>query len=262
MGLIPIILLIVLIIGLCLLLYMLREAFLNDVVRHEFLFQDFPETFGRMTIFFISDIHKRTISDKVIQTAIGKADFVVVGGDLTERDVPLQKVKANLRKLRQIGPVYFVWGNNDYEANLHQLHTVFQETDINVLDNSAVSLHSNQGEKIFLLGVDDVTLGRDRLELALDRTETNHFKILVSHSPDIIKKVGPKQNIRLILSGHTHGGQIRLFGFSPGEKGGIKRVQQTVLFISNGYGTTAIPLRLGAPAQCHLITVRNGTDTP
>jgi uncharacterized protein len=255
--------LLVLLIGVSLLLYMLREAFLNKVVELDMFFSDFPDSFKKVSIFFISDIHRRSISDKVIQKVKGKADMVIIGGDLTEKGVPFDRVTENLKKLKKVGPVYFVWGNNDYEVDFHELDAILLDNGVKVLDNTSVTFESSRGEKLCLLGVDDLNQKRDRLDLALLDAEINSFKILVSHYPRITEKILPEHNIRLVLSGHTHGGQIHIFGYSPYEKGKIKKLKNTTLLISNGYGTTAIPLRLGAPAECHLITLKhNQTDHP
>ncbi|WP_066060907.1 metallophosphoesterase [Neobacillus soli] len=245
--------------GILLLLYMLREAFLNNVVEHEMSFPDFPASFGKLTIFFISDIHKRNISDTIINQVKGKADIVIIGGDLTEKGVPFEKVKANLLKLKQIGPVYFVWGNNDYEVDYHKLDAILLDLGIKVLANTAVTFESMEGDKVCLLGVDSLHEDRDRLDLALLDAEKQSFKILVSHYPSITGKILSQHEIRLVLSGHTHGGQIHILGYSPHERGKIKKLENTVLLISNGYGTTALPLRLGAPAESHLITLRKGS---
>lgn len=239
---------------------MVREAFLNKVVEQELVFSDFPASFGKVTIFFISDIHKRTISDLIIDKVKGKADLVIIGGDLTEKGVPFEKVKTNLVKLKQVGPVYFVWGNNDYEVDFRKLDAILLDLGVKVLANTAVTFESPLGEKLCLLGVDDMSQERDRLDLALLDAEVNSFKIMASHIPAIMKKIIPEHEIRLVLSGHTHGGQIHLFGYSPYKKGGIKKLNNTILFISNGYGTTALPLRLGAPAESHLITLQRGTE--
>jgi len=247
---------IVLFLGVGLLIYMLREAFLNNVVEQELLFPDFPKSFGKVTLFFISDIHRRTISDKIINTVKGNAEIVIIGGDLTEKGVPLKRVKENLAKLKQIGPVYFVWGNNDYEINYHELDAILLDFGVKVLDNTAVAFESEEGEKLCLLGVDDFNQQRDRLDLALSDAEEKCFKILASHYPAITEKIRPEHEIRLVLSGHTHGGQIHIFGYSPYERGKVAKLKNTTLLISNGYGTTTIPLRLGAPAECHLITLR------
>ena len=244
--------------GGCLLLTkMLWEAFLNRVVRHELAYPDFPSSFGGISIFFISDIHRRTISDKIIAEVNGKADFVVIGGDLTETGVPIKRVKTNLEKLKSIGPVYFVWGNNDYEVDYHELDAVLLESGVKILDNTAVIFESEQGEKISLLGVDDLNQQRDRIDFALIDAEKDSFKILACHYPNIVEKILPEYGIKLVLSGHTHGGQIHLLGYSPYKRGSIKRLKNATLLISNGYGTTGVPLRLGAPAECHLVTIRN-----
>ena len=67
-----------------LIIYMYREAHADKIVSHQLKFMELPESFGKVTIFFISDIHKRVISESIIENAIGKADIVIIGGDLTE----------------------------------------------------------------------------------------------------------------------------------------------------------------------------------
>jgi uncharacterized protein len=254
-----IILVLLLILGIALILYMVKEAFLNHVVPHEMTFEDFPESFESVSLFFISDIHKRLISDDIINAVKEKTDIVIIGGDLTEKKVPFERVKKNLEKLKQVGPVYFVWGNNDYETDFRKLDAILLDYGIKVLDNTAAIFESNNGDKISLLGVDEVGQGRDRLDLALLDAEDKSFKILASHYPDITDKILPEHNIRLVLSGHTHGGQIHILGYSPFKKGKVEKLDNTTILISNGYGTTGVPLRLGAPAQCHLITIKKGS---
>lgn len=240
-----------------LLLYrMLWEAFLNRVLVQEITFPDFPASFGQLSVFFISDIHRRIISDKIIEKVSGKADIVIIGGDLTEKGVPMKRVQKNIEKLKSLGPVYFVWGNNDYEIDFHDLDALLLERGVKVLDNTAVTFESERGEKISLLGVDDLNQDRDRIDLALMDAEKNSFKILACHYPSIVDKILPEYEIRLVLSGHTHGGQIHLLGYSPYERGTLKKGKNTTILISNGYGTTAVPLRLGAPAECHLLILK------
>jgi uncharacterized protein len=250
----------VIIIGASLLIFMLREAFLNNVVEHDMYFSDFPRSFGKVSLFFISDIHRRTITDKLIKKVKGRTDLVIIGGDLTEKGVPFDRVKKNLAMLKQVGPVYFVWGNNDYEVDYHELDAILLDYGVKVLDNTAVTFESSEGEKFCVLGIDDLNQKRDRLDLALHDTHGSKFKILASHYPSITKKISPEYNIQLVLSGHTHGGQIHILGYSPYERGKVKKLGNTTLLISNGFGTTSLPLRLGAPSECHLITLRNSLD--
>lgn len=247
------------ILGGCLLLYrMIWEAFLNKVSRQELFFSDFPDSFGQVSIFFISDIHRRKISDKVIADVIGKTDIVIIGGDLTEKGVPMKRVKENIEKLKKLGPVYFVWGNNDYEVDYRKLDVILLESGVKILYNTSVTFESEMGEKICLLGVDDLHQNLDRIDFALIDAEKDSFKILASHYPDIVEKVANNHGIRLVLSGHTHGGQIHILGYSPYERGKLKVLKNTTLLISNGYGTTKLPLRLSAPAECHLIILKRG----
>ncbi|WP_442594595.1 metallophosphoesterase [Neobacillus sp. D3-1R] len=246
--------LITIIIGL--IIYMIKEAFTNRVIINELPFKDFPETLGEVSIFFISDIHRRAISRKIIEKVKGKADMVIIGGDLTEKGVPFDRTKENIILLKELGPVYFVWGNNDYEIDYHELDALLLSLGVKILDNTAVTFESREGEKLVLLGVDDMNEKRDRLDYAISDAGQDGFRILAAHNPRISTKIKESHNIRLTLTGHTHGGQIHILGYSPYEKGKIKRLPQTTLLISNGYGTTAIPMRLGARAETHLIILR------
>lgn len=233
------------------------QAHRNFIQYTELPFNDFPKSFGRVSIFFISDIHKRKISAKMLDSVKGKVDLVIIGGDLLEKGVPLKKVIENIKRLKEVGLVYFVWGNNDYEVDYHELDSILIGLGVKILDNTAVSFESESGDQLSLLGVDDISNKRDRLHLALQDSQKDSFKILVSHNPQIVEKISVEHEIKLVLSGHTHGGQIRLGNLGFYKKGGLFHTNVTKLFISNGYGTTMIPFRLGAPAETHVITIHN-----
>ncbi|EMA6341992.1 metallophosphoesterase [Bacillus cytotoxicus] len=235
---------------------MYREAMRDTVLEHTLTFKDFPKSFQKVRIFFISDIHRRGVSRTLIERVKGQVDLVIIGGDLAEKGVSLAQIAFNIKQLREVGPVYFVWGNNDYEIEYHELDALLLEHGVKVLDNTRVIFESNAGEKLCLLGVDDVGLERDRLDLALADCQEDGFRILISHNPAIIHKMSGEEGISLILSGHTHGGQIRLFHFKKYLKGGVYHYSNMTLFVSNGYGTTLVPLRFRAPAQTHIITLK------
>ncbi|RFU65566.1 metallophosphoesterase [Peribacillus glennii] len=236
--------------------FMVKTAYLDKVVENDLAFEEFPATFGTLSIFFISDIHRRVISDEIINRVNGRTDIVIIGGDLKEGGVPLTRVEKNLAKLKKVGPVYFVWGNNDYEGDYHMLDATLLRHGVKILDNGLVTFESEQGEKIELLGIDDIAMERDRLDLALADSERQAFKILVSHNPLVMQQIKKENKISLVLSGHTHGGQIRFMGIGPYKLGGMRKQGGTVILTSNGYGTTSLPLRLGAEPETHLLHLK------
>ncbi|XXM74146.1 metallophosphoesterase [Lysinibacillus sphaericus] len=240
--------------GVILLLFMYYEAHRNEVKTHLFTFRDFPGD-TEMTIFFISDIHKRTLDPDLIDQVRGKADIAVIGGDLTEKAVPFSRVEENLDKLASIGSVYFIWGNNDYEVNFDELRKLFKKKGVKEIVNDSLTFTTGGGV-VNLIGVDDASTQRALLPEALVKTDPSGFNILLSHDPRLVKQVKKEDAINLMLSGHTHGGQIRILGWGLYKKGRIEELPQTTLLVSNGYGTTALPLRLGAPAEAHLITIK------
>ncbi|GLB58022.1 metallophosphoesterase [Cytobacillus sp. NCCP-133] len=245
--------------GAGLLIYMYMEAFADRVLYKELSFSEFPDSFGEVKLFFISDIHRRLISEKMIdEVKEKKPDMVIIGGDLLEKGVSFEKVKKNVLLLMKAAPVYFVWGNNDYEVDYHELDALLVECGVKILDNTALSFESPVGDKFVLMGTDDLSKDRDRLDLALSDAGLSGFRVLVSHDPRIVNEIEKEHNIHLVLSGHTHGGQIHILGYSPYEKGRVKVLPQTTILISNGYGTTGVPLRLGAKAETHFITIKFG----
>ncbi|MBS4176541.1 metallophosphoesterase [Lederbergia citrea] len=237
--------------------YMLNNAFQDNVKEETLEFYIFPNNIREFTIFFISDIHRRKINSSIIDQVKGKADAVIIGGDLTEKGVPYSRVSKNLKMLKDVAPVFFVWGNNDYEVNNNQLSRTLKNCQVIELKNEVYYIEKNE-QKLAFIGVDDLTQELPPLEDILKQEGRNVFRILISHNPDIIHMLPEEHGISLILSGHTHGGQIRVFGFGPYRKGGIRNIKGLTLLVSNGYGTTALPLRLGADAETHLITIKNG----
>ncbi|MBA9027232.1 MULTISPECIES: metallophosphoesterase [Bacillaceae] len=243
-----------------LVLYMWRMAFLNRILVQTLNFEAF-ESSDPISLFFISDIHRRKISPKLIDFVRNKADFVIIGGDLREGGVPIERVAANIEKLKEIGPVYFVWGNNDYEQNEQELLNKLEEQNVIILNNKSMRINVSENQKITLLGIEDIGEKKARYDLALRDADEHDFRILISHNPLIAKEVKSEHNIQLVLSGHTHGGQIRFFGIGPYELGGLSKAGKSLFLTSNGYGTSTLPLRLGAKPETHLLTLNgNGSE--
>ncbi|MFC0188429.1 metallophosphoesterase [Fictibacillus aquaticus] len=236
-----------------LLAWMLFEAHSTRVINGNCEIKDLPEAFSGKKIFFISDIHRRKIS-RALDHALKQADWIVIGGDLLERGVPRERIEENLRYLKRYGPLFFVYGNNDYDMPKNDLLKLLEQEDAEVLDNSSVKIQEGDSE-LFFAGIDDCAAGTPDSRKALKEAEG--CTVLIVHNPDYAYQLKEEQisGLSLILSGHTHGGQIRLGPFGIRQKGGWYSLKGVPLLISNGYGATHIPLRLCAPAQTHLITL-------
>lgn len=242
----------------CFLMYMIREAFRNEVETTFLVYPDLPKVLDGKGIFFISDIHRRRVSPAIIGKVKGKADFVIIGGDLTEKGVPEHRIRKNIEDLKQIGPVYFVWGNNDIEAGKGRITRLLEDGGVEILENRSVYL-PDSGRGGALVGIGDTGYGLDDVELAFSGLDPSVFTIVVCHNPDIFGNLPANRRLDLFLSGHTHGGQIRLFGLGIYPPGGWKKEGKTHILHSNGYGTTLLPLRFGARAKTHFIVFKRGS---
>ncbi|MDR4936471.1 metallophosphoesterase [Rossellomorea marisflavi] len=245
---------ILLIVGVALIVYMVKEAFADRVRELTFRFPSYPVDAPSLKIFFLSDIHKRRISENIIHAVEDKADVVVIVGDLTEGGVPLSRVEENLDALSSIGPIFFVWGNNDYEVDPDRLKALFQKKGVREIVNDTAEYGA-----VTFIGVDDGTLERADLPHAMRGTDPDTCQILLSHDPSVSADLTASDGVDLMLSGHTHGGQIRLFGWGLYPKSGVDRLQAVTRVTSAGYGTSLLPLRLGAKAETHIITIGHGS---
>lgn len=260
-----------------LMLYMIRHSYNYQLDRQEIVMRRLPSAFDGTKLLFISDIHRRTIPDAIIQQCRneGRVDLVLIGGDLREKRVPLERCSDNIRKLTSIAPVYMVYGNHDYDEDIRPLEVLLQEERVRVLVNEAVVMEQRDGSRIRLVGVDDPRTGRAQLEQALSEHEPDEelFTLLLAHDPIILRKFKPDTAVDLVLTGHTHGGQIVLPLYGPLLKtvsvksfcNGwyIDSNERTTgaasprLFVSCGFGTSKIPMRLKVPAELHLFTLRS-----
>ena len=230
-------------------LYMWRNAFRNRVMYNEM------EAFGQpeeVRFFFLSDSHARLIHPSIIRRAKGQVDFVIIGGDFADQRTSLARVEQNLQRLSELGPIYFIWGNNDRELGEQTLHQLFARYNVRILMNDAVALPYEN--KLWLSAIDD-TSSKYNIVDALAPCPQDAQIIFVSHNPNIFNRVLPHRKPLLMIGGHLHGGQLRLGRFGMQPHGAFKEENGVQTLVSNGYGTTLVPLRLGAYPETHIVKI-------
>lgn len=235
----------------CVLMYMLALAHRNSIITH-----DVTATISEdYKLYFISDVHNRKINQHML-LRVGQVNAVIIGGDFCDKRTSFERLEENLRRLSTCGKLYYVWGNNDRELNEVKLRAMFKQYDVTLLENSAVPLT----KEIWLSAIEDTSSRKYSFEAALQHVPKEAYCIFVSHNPAVFPRVLAAHTVNFLLAGHWHGGQIRLGPLGVRPKGAYTYEQGVPTLISNGYGTTLLPLRLGAPPQTHIITLHATKD--
>lgn len=167
--------------------------------------------------------------------------------------------------------VFGVLGNHDVTNDklISQIAARMQKRGVQLLNNDTV-FPPELGRKVAVCGTDECYFGRPDLDGLQQESADTAFRILLTHSPDVLPEhldaLSPGENtfFHLCLCGHTHGGQVALFGravhssslYGNRYNAGIYREHGAVIAVSNGVGTSMLPVRLGARPQYDVITLR------
>lgn len=213
-----------------------------------------------VTIVHISDLHGRThFLNGALHRLVNvhQPDLVMVTGDLTQHSGQLTRVLDELGRIRASDGMYFVPGNYEreegrvgkmaYSAKAYHAHKQSWKKVMTVLENEGCVLDIGDC-RMLIYGFDNSIYGNERW--LWNETQQTDLTIFMAHSPNIvsfIRKQGLKAD--LLLTGHTHGGQVRLFDRTVGAYKhfhvGTKKDQAVGIFgISRGLGTSRIPIRI------------------
>jgi predicted MPP superfamily phosphohydrolase len=217
------------------------------------------ETHDAIQIVQLSDLHIQEIGKRELtvfdQVKLLTPDLLVLSGDVIDRADRLPELHTFLAALDRI-PAVAVLGNWEYWSgvDLRALHEEYQHHGVRLLVNEVTTYKVRQ-RYIDVIGVDDFTAGNPDYDLLAQSIE-DHTGILVTHSPEYFDKASNYQNsnhLDLCLAGHTHGGQVTLFGWPiwmpPGSgsyASGLYETSTCELYISKGIGTSILPIRFGA----------------
>lgn len=248
-----------------LVVYMWREAQLHRVVEDEVEVNGLPLSFDGSVILYVSDLHKRQLKQEDLMPLLGQVDWVLIGGDVAEKGMLWSIVRRNMQLLTAIAPTFAVYGNHDKLAGTTQLARIFQETGVRLLQDQVVSLQKSDSS-IKLAGAD---YRSHELSNHLTEKDRNECLIVLIHDPLQAKHVHDYAD--LILSGHTHGGQLVFPFLGPlflnkayrNVSNGwytLKKMNgdpNGKMLVSRGYGTNHLPLRLCCSAEMHKITLKS-----
>lgn len=240
-----------------------------------------------LTIAVVADIHAgEPVMPAERVRAIVRAtnalvpDLIVVLGDygggrkVVTRAVPLGEWSEALGALKAPLGVYTILGNHDWWSNPKGIRAGLERVGLPVLENDAVRLR--KGAKAFwLMGLGDLLAiplgnrrfrGVDDLPGTLAKLRDDAPAILLVHEPDIFPAV--PERVALTLAGHTHGGQVRILGYSPvvpsryGNRFAYGHVVEDGrhLIVSGGLGVSTLPVRFGVPPE--IVLVRLGASGP
>lgn len=232
-----------------------RNAENIQVRRHDVRWPDLPLAFDGFTILHLSDLHV-DINEGAMARLIEllptiSYDICVMTGDYRAKTFgPFEPVLEGLTRIRAHlgGPIYGVLGNHDTIRMVPEL----EEMGIRMLLNESDVLVRG-GERIHLVGIDDAHYYRvDNIEKAASQVPAAGFSILLSHTPEIYRQAA-HAGFKLLLSGHTHGGQICLPGAIPitldsvlprRMGAGPWKYHEMVGYTSVGVGSCIVPVRL------------------
>ncbi|WP_028562938.1 metallophosphoesterase [Paenibacillus pinihumi] len=228
-----------------------------------------PKGAENYTIVQLSDLHSKSFGNGqqrlVSKVQTQHPNLIVITGDLVDSKRYDEETSLTLMKeLTQLAPVYFVTGNHEWwSGRYEELEKKLELLGVHVLRNRSEMIQLGEGS-FRIIGIDDPAIERmsyDEQDLVASELrsslegdeESKDFMLLLSHRPELFP-VYEKYGMDLVLSGHAHGGQVRLpfigglvapnQGFLPKYDAGQYTGEGTTMIVSRGLGNSIIPQRL------------------
>jgi len=233
-------------------------------------------------ILLISDLHSTVYGNDqevlINKISVLRPDLIILSGDLFDSSSPMTGAISLLKGISGIAPIYYVTGNHEYWGNnVRAAREILLSFGVIILSDTYVLIEINNNELI-LAGIEDPEKKlfetpdynqEDAMENAFrELDEIPLYKILIAHRPENIE-IYKRYSFNLVLSGHTHGGQVRIppivnglytrnQGLFPKYGGGIYKPGNTTLIISRGLSLNypKSPRIFNSP-ELVLITINN-----
>lgn len=237
-----------------------------QVTKHSVTSPKLPESFDGFRVVLVSDLHNTSFG-KDNQTLLeiireSSPDIIVITGDLVDfYDPNIEMSVAFMEEAIKIAPCFYVNGNHETRMTMDYpvLREQLIQLGVTVLEDSSVNYERN-GQSICIAGLyDNVSASAEYINTIL---QDSTYDVLLSHRPDHTEAY-EQSNADLVLSGHTHGGQLRLpfIGavFAPGQglfpqyDKGMFTLGNATLIISQGLGNSSIPFRFNCRPELVII---------
>ncbi|GAB6009074.1 metallophosphoesterase [Dysgonomonas reticulitermitis] len=258
-------------------LYAYIEARNIKLKEMTFSSNNIPDAFNGKKIVFISDIHAgkyfagEDVAELVRRINERNPDIILLGGDNTVKDTAYSApFFKEITKLKSKYGVFSVLGNHDYWEDPQLIQEGLINCGFNICDNQSYWIKEGN-DSIKIGGVGEFWEDIQIIENTTKDVKQNDFCILLSHNPDYMEILDTNK-IDLMLSGHTHGGQVTLFGFyapvmpstwhpeylQTGQKYryGWKEKNGTKLYVTTGIGMGKFPFRFFAQPEIVEITLK------
>lgn len=253
-----------------------------DITQHEVRMPGLAPELDGFRAVQITDIHLEEFTEPFfLREAVRrinqlKPDAVFLTGDFVSRQLGSEKFAegtawtcGSILSTLECRERYAIFGNHDALVGEGKVGPALRENGVTVLSNSHVALERGRG-RVWLAGLDDPLEGKPDPELAIPeaiRGQRNEPVILLCHAPDYVndlKAMPVGQATHLMLSGHTHGGQVRVPFLPPvhlpplGRQylSGWFRFGELQLYVNRGLGTVGVPFRLNCAPELSCFTLR------
>ena len=246
----------------------LTEPFMTAIERQEIYLRRLPKALDGFRVLHLSDFHYGPLVDpRHLERAIEiandlKPDIIALTGDYISQERRYAAPCAELvGRLEAKHGVFAVLGNHDHWTDAKLIADLFSTENIQVLINEGLRVDID-GESFWLAGVDDTMVGLEDLPLALAGSRDGEFKLLLAHNPIILRRAA-RADVDLVLSGHTHGGQVTLRP-EKNRSGrprrrmlrGLGRRANTQIYVTRGLGMVVLPIRYGCPPEVSVLELR------
>jgi len=244
--------------------YAIDEANSLSLERVEITLPRLPKKLDGLKIIHLSDIHHSPFTNlQHIERAVKIANrlkpdmFILTGDYVSHENKYIAPVAKTLGSLTSKYGTYACLGNHDHWTDPALVVRKFQDAGIRMLVNEGFRFEA-RGASFWLGGVDDHMVGKTDLATTLKGSFPDEMKLLLAHNP-IIFRQATRFGVDLTLSGHTHGGQIKVRDpekrLLPKRKlsSGLHRRKDSQIYITRGIGTVVLPIRYQCPPEISLL---------